>query len=251
MKMFFIALLIPLLNFSQEYPYRDISKPIFSLNENEKILQCSPERNGSTLIFNVLHYLFEDTLGLHDIYSPRKKVIKTHHAGAYIGIGKNYDVYCVSTIRNPLDALGSYFQFTGAAVTKISLDGLLQSYIYKYNSIKYLERNLPKDRFLRLKYESFANDRFDYIFDELEAFFSIVIDQDEKEKIVTWFCKSAMNQNAGKHTNHINWDDVTGLHGNHITNSSWRQVIPKKFHSYVLNKLKPVMDDWGYLPRKV
>src|SRR5690242_5117565 len=75
----------------------------YSMGPYKKIIICGPERTGSTLVYNVFKYLFEDNDSLfedHEIQNWNRLVLKTH----ILNIPQDPTILCVMTLRNPVDA---------------------------------------------------------------------------------------------------------------------------------------------------
>lgn len=224
------------------YPYRDITKPIFPLPAGVRIFQISPPRTGSTLIFNILQYLFEDTLAMH--YTNRNKRVYKGHGSSSI---RDDNIYFVSTIRNPLDALASWVcanekldDNRRAIVNERKLMGHARFILSHYNSFYRLSKSLPSDKILILKYEIFDKN-FEYVYSELENFFHISIDSQTRESINKYFNKDAMKSLASEYQSYNNYHPYIGIHGKHINYVNWKVNIPPEFHDLILNQFKDVL----------
>lgn len=193
-------------------------------------IQYSPPRTGSTLIYNILQYLFEDrsfaTIG------PPARVQKGHtppyHSNSVI----------ISTIRHPIQAYASAWK----AVIKPSLEDLAFSYCL------FMEFCQKNPYITVLKYESFMKD-WNVIFDGIELAFSITIPEEEKLRLEELFSLENMKKIAERYNNFSTYDDFTHIHGNHITNEndvSWKEILPEHYHAEVIRVLGPICVSLGY-----
>lgn len=249
-KSFFILLVFLNLNVLHSdyvYPYREISKPPHSLPNNMRIFQCSPARTGSTLIYNILQYLFEDKLEYH---LAEKKVAKAHEIDSLKD--SLDDVYIVSTIRNPLDALASRLYSIappiGSKIIKFNRNTLeinIEKVIAQYKKHYAFFQNSPKNRTLVLKYELFA-DNYNYIYSELENFFHITLTDESKRSMNKYFNRKSIKKISSKYNSFKGFDPYLGIHGNHINNVDWKVNIPKKYHEYLLERFRDILILFDY-----
>lgn len=238
----FLIFLISLNTLFCDYPYRDIKKPVFHLNENAQIIQLSTARTGSTLIYNILNYLFEEhnyhidseekinVLKLHSLFDW-KQPDKTEEFG-------KTDVFLVQTIREPLNIVTSHFLKDKFRIYRVC---------NPMDELPLIERAEAYNfHHLCLKYENFDNDNFNYIFEEIEHFFSITIPKEEKKKIESYFCKKTMKSITKKYTSFKQVDPFTSIHGNHMNNADFRSVLSFAFASYVYKTNQALRKQWGY-----
>ncbi|MEX0961458.1 MAG: hypothetical protein WDZ28_01210 [Simkaniaceae bacterium] len=238
----FMALLHPLpALICIDYPYREGSSPLFKLPENQRILLLTPPRTGSTLIYNVLTYLFEDINFSHLSYNFNQKiVVKSHKEGVAL---KNYDCFFISIKRSPLDMFHSISRARRIPINIQNIKKLERvsnaKPIYNYLSKK------PPRKVLFLAYEKFVDD-IDYLFDELECFFSIEIPLEMRIKIEELFSKEEMLKIQNQYKDFSQYDLVTGVHGNHIDQNHDRKNLSTITNSYVRQKLLEIYKLWGY-----
>lgn len=224
----------------EAYIYRDINKPIIQLKENYIIQQLGPYRTGSTLIYNILKYLFEDK-AISGLESYKHKVVKFHQypIGFYRHLKmKNIKPFIVITIRHPLNSAASIINID----ENIDLYHLRDQYTSIYdNTINLFD---PND-FICLFYEDFENN-FHYIFNKIEAFFKVKIPKKEKRFILKTFNKNVVQKHI-KHLNgHNEWHPQTHFHGNHISNSSFTRIKDVNLKQDLRDLLSKSMHIWGY-----
>ena len=126
-----------------------------------EIIQFSPIRSGSTLIYNLLRDIF-----------PNSDVRKTHY------MEKNPSTkYIVSTYRNPLDIIASIHHAHDIIPTKTTIEGTA---IYMKNSgLMDFINVIDNNKILKLKYEDFYHN-YNYIYDKFETYFKIRIDSGQR-----------------------------------------------------------------------
>lgn len=164
------------------------------------IVQFSPPRSGSTLVYNVLRESFAE-----------RTVLKRHWLkGFYRGRWSRSPI--VSTVRHPLDAVASRIQIDGDTPNAESIERNLDAIAH----YRLLLRIRDNPRVLILKYESFVDD-FDYLFTELEQFFGEQITEGTKLAIRERYGLDAVRQKAERLGSFANWDRVDHIHGNHIS----------------------------------
>lgn len=197
-----------------------------------KIIQYSPPRTGSSLMYNILKLVFKNS-----------KIKKMHN---YKNRFSYYPV--IVTYRNPLDAIASMYQVKELEPNLENIDSLIKEFdLSTPNKLIEIENNT---NVLLLKYELFLND-FDYIFDELEKFFSIKIDQEKRLFIKNELNIDSVNKKIETLENFEEFDKETHWHGNHISkfkgesgyfNKFFNEEIQKKLK----NHYKDFLTHFGY-----
>jgi hypothetical protein len=108
-----------------------------------------------------------------------------------------------------------------------------------------------KPNYLVLRYECFWNDNFDYIFDEMQAFFQITILPEMREKIRSECNVDVMRKVSTQFVDFSRWDTETKIHGDHISTvngapGAWKTTIPERFHAQINARLAPYLRKFGY-----
>lgn len=222
----------------------------YTLNKYEKIILLSPYRTGSTYIYNILRYLFENN---EHKYSPHwgqdhelRKVCK-HHSLNF----DNDNSFFFITIRNPLDSCVSLYRVLSESHSnnsseKISIIDIVEqqvSLLYEVDSVFQFYQN-----FHILYYEDFI-DNLDYIYEVIETSLAIKIDNFDKE-----FLKKVMNRenviaNIKKFPTFNESDPSSLLHGNHIQLCPSEDINGKATLAAILEELKKhrtIIEKWGY-----
>ena len=164
-----------------------------------KIIQFSPIRSGSTLVFNLLKEIY-----------PNSITWKCHNAS--LEMCKRYKM--VVTYRNPLDCLTSSLirynlkptekniQLQIEELKKFGLDDLMSIY------------DCPE--ILKLKYEFFFND-FDYVFNELERYFGQQIPKTQRTELKEKYHINQILSKINQYKDFSEYDRENQFHGNHIS----------------------------------
>ncbi len=252
-RLFYKLIILTLLCLSTEpllglnYPYRTIEEPIVTLPQGVKILQYSPARTGSTLVFNILNFIFEDILADHQCKS--KRVIKTHSPKKYTSLKKkNHDVYLIATIRHPLDTLASALTFYYSEKQTFSKDELnvhLDRIIKQNRELYTLLKKIPAERKMILKYELMVKN-YDYIFHNIKKLFGISLTEKSKHEMKQHFSRASMLKVSERFDHSLANDPTTGIHGNHINDVHWKEDISEQYLTEVLEKITPILEMWGF-----
>jgi len=180
------------------------------LKNKNIIIQFSPPRSGSTLVYNILRELFpKRTIKKRHSYKPRDSVWPT-----------------VVTYRHPLDCIASHIQCHENAAT----DEELEKQIAFFNEIGILD--VPKignrENVLMLKYEDFVSD-FNFIYDNLELFFGIDISRESRNALTSRYQIKAVENLIRDKSSFSEHDPVTKLHGKHISKHKGKPYYYQEF----------------------
>jgi hypothetical protein len=176
------------------------------------IIQFSPIRTGSTLIFNVLVDLF-----------PKKRIKKTHTYDAAYARLKT-----VCTIRHPLDSIASTIKTKREL--KLTPEQVFRQSVAEFedSGIRDIIRMVGQPNTLIFKYEEFIED-LEPVFDRIEAAFGRKIPEQERARIKEKQSIDAVASRSSALGEFSNWDPVTKLHGNHISDTKGRPNVYKTF----------------------
>lgn len=199
----------------------------------KQIIQYSPPRTGSTLVFNILQELF---VGY--------KIKKTHRYRFKYAIFPT-----VVTYRNPIDTIASMLLVKKLEITHDNINKMITEVDLSQPSE--LIALSQKNNVLTLKYEDFYRN-FDYIFDNLEDFFRIDISSDSRKTISD---KLNINE-VFKHTKNIGsfseYDERTLFHGEHISEYKGQidygsEILSTEMKNVIKEHYKLFMIHFGYL----
>ncbi len=215
------------------------------------ILQISPIRTGTTLIWNMLQKIF-----------PQTKVYKANQLDDYVRktLDEDLNIKVVSTVRDPRDTLCSYMTIwyelwnENNIINKKRLDesiDFLRGYSGGFDD--FIELCNTNDN-LVLRYELFWED-YDYIFNEFEKFFNINIDNKMRIKLENECNVKAHKKIADKFDTFFpienNVDLETLIHGKHISGTNgrpqqWKNIIPEEHQEFVTDKFKDILNIFDY-----
>lgn len=202
---------------------------------NPPVIQFSPPRTGSTLLWNTLRICF-----------PEREVHKAHRLGSFEKRFRSAPI--VSSIRNPLDSISSSIQRYGKEPT----DEVVRQQIQEYDGEGMWDifeiQNKPNVKIL--KYEKFAFD-FDYMFAELESFFEQEIPAELKRQVVDEFSLDKVKKKSESRGEFANYNKEDQIHGQHISKFSGASGYYKEFLSSdqiesIHKHFKDVFDAFDY-----
>jgi len=176
-----------------------IKKIVFKIMKPFCLVQFSPPRSGSTLVYNIMREIY-----------PNKKIFKVHTFRAMCN-----ELSVVVTYRHPLDCIASSIIRYKREPNQEELDRQIK--IFDEQGFKDLINIKDKPNFLMLKYEDYV-DNYDYIYDHFEKFFKIKIDDKKRESITSKYnIKSVEKIISENGDSFSDCDKKTKLHGNHIS----------------------------------
>lgn len=206
----------------------------------QKFVVFSAPRTGSSAIYNVFRYLFEDNDKLsdhHNKFDLKRKVLKTHR---FVDVGRlvcNDDVLFIFTLRNPIDACISNYRIN----TKENLNFKEYAADLMYQQSDYLEfavglQSIGKN-VLILKFEDFSVN-IDNLIDFIEKQCSISIDSEDKELIRKGYSKENVFLCTKDLADFNEYLPISGYHGNHIKKTNYKPQ--QEFINWLYYFLDPV-----------
>ena len=206
-----------------------------------KIFVLSPYRTGSTYIYMILNYLFEDQSNKdHTDYS--KKVVKTHNTPSFPLSNKSI---WVVPVRHPLDSCTSIFRMPNTSIKSRKV--FFYSLLEKYKQTESFVNKTPSNQVLLLRYEKFNTD-FDYIIDSIEDKFEVKVTQLDKENMKNMFSKEANLKRQKEMPDFNTYDPITGLHGNHISTekTTLKEMLNTDDYNMVIEKIENLLPTFHY-----
>lgn len=217
-----------------------------------KVFQYSLPRSGSTFIYQVLEQLFS------------RDDVETSHDDRNLN-GR----HLVITIRDFRDVLASHWRIwyakfdadmnvinTPTSQEIMATIRTVKERIVQLN--KFCEKNIDYEKTLILDYGDYFGD-YDYLFAELEEFFSIEIDRDKRLDIISKTNIDVKRKQQleipilDKERIFDNWVDKRDVHANHIhpklnpIEGYWKQVFHEEFHEMINKELMEELEKWGYI----
>ena len=201
------------------------------------IVQYSLPRTGSTVIRRLLYSLFPES------EAPSQHPPLKHDSR---------DSLIVSSCRHPLDILVSYIRVhtceQGYELGGID-ENLLAHHAERIKKLHYWyfeDLDHHRSHILQLKYEKFWNN-YDYIFDNLETFFSIEIDNNKRHDIAQKCGIENSRKIQARLKDFSCVDEKTSLHGNHIATPEpfgYKKVLTRTQIVSMEMFLKDAIEQW-------
>lgn len=222
---------------------------------NGKAIVYSPFRTGSTLVYNILRFLFEAEKNFNIPgwgYEGRNNLVYKTHERPYFEAN---DIVFF-TIRNPIDACLSdyiirYNSFIGknkkqnltTEIMNKMIELVIQDQIARW---KCLDKLMSENKnIVVLKFEKF-NNNMNFILDELECLLGFRIDDHDRYLINLAYSKDNILNYTKKFKDFSSYDH-TLFHGDHIDKGKvpveHLQLVKTKiteallFHKRIINKL--------------
>lgn len=171
---------------------------------SKRIIQYSPVRSGSTLLYNILKMLFVDSV-----------VYKAHHME---DPDKNNISHIMTTFRHPYDCVISLTQINTTDPTFEDYKKNVSIYLKAggNNLFDNFQKVLTHKKFVWFKYEDFVDD-FDYIFDKIQRGCDIEISDEKKQEISEKLNIEKVNKYIQRFKDFSEYDRNNHFHGKHIS----------------------------------
>jgi predicted O-linked N-acetylglucosamine transferase (SPINDLY family) len=212
-------------------------------NKYKQIIQWSPPRTGSTLVWQILDALFEDPEYQENKWL-KPNIVKKTHALQHESLNDPTCVF-ITTIRNPIDSMVSYMIVKKEPFTKESILKHIDMYKSNFNLIPLVQKT---QHHTILRYEEFY-DNYSIIFDAVEQLFSIKIDQSIRDTISTRFSRKRNKEIADGLSGFEVWEKDSFIHGDHINSDSlsyWKTRVPGEYHDMIVSGFLTHLNKWGY-----
>ena len=164
----------------------------------KNIIQFSPIRSGSTLVYNILKRCL-----------PQTPITKGHN---FLYNPKNF---YVTTIRHPFDCIISNCLRKNREISCSTLSVSAEEYLL-WGGGDTLSPNLNKKNVLILYYKEFAAD-LDYVFDALEQSLGVVIPKRLRVTLEQDLSIKSVQNLTKNYKSFEDYDPGTHWHGNHIS----------------------------------
>lgn len=220
----------------------------YPMGSYDKIAVFSASRTGSSLVYNIFKFLFEDQKHLsdpHNNFNLARSVLKTHRQCDIDLLSKTNTLYIVP-IRNPLHACISNFRIRTHPT--IHIQRFCKNRLAKQkNSLLFAEKLKESGcDVVFLRYEDFANNPH-YLISFIEDHFKIDISQADRDLMMMGYDKeniyacTAMLPDFGKYL------PISGFHGKHVTLGKYSppETLLKWLHFYIKD-VAPTFRRYGY-----
>ncbi|MFX0071165.1 MAG: hypothetical protein ACFFAO_08750 [Candidatus Hermodarchaeota archaeon] len=218
-------------------------KDVLYLSRFKRIIQFAPIRTGSTILWQILDYLFEDRNYTKYKWKSPNHVVKTHKLHKkYI---KEGNIYLI-TIRNPLEAFAStirvkFFEHPLSEIYEMVNKLLIDMYEKVYEI-----QNNPNVYIFR--YEDFQHN-YNVFLDKIEELFDIKIKENHKAEILKKFSRESNLEISRNYNNFQELDQNSLIHGNHVAEKqySWKDIIQDEdMQKDLIIKFKSIMKKFDY-----
>lgn len=179
------------------------------------VVQFSPPRTGSTLVWNVLREIF-----------PGRK-IKKKHTLRKRQLGP-FPMPVVCTVRHPMDALASCIQCRELEHNDQTITDLMDE--FDRLAIRRVLEIKDDPHVLILRYEEFAGN-YDFLFNELETFFQLRIESGLRQMIRQKYDVKKIKEKTRALGGFENWTKQDHLHGRHVSEKNGACGYYKTFFS--------------------
>lgn len=204
----------------------------YHLLPGSQVIQFSPVRTGSTLVYNILRECL-----------PDKTIDKSHT------YSKHYSkLPIVATLRHPMDCIASILQVEEKEMTEENIRWAVDMFTRQGGADSAKLKGHRK--LLLLRYEEFyAN--YEGVFDQFETFFGIEIPRARRDSISARHGLEQARQTASQYSNFSGHDPLTKIHGKHISAFGGRPFYHQEcFTQKQLELLAPLcaglMQSFGY-----
>lgn len=199
----------------------------------QTIIQFSPIRSGSTLVFNILKDVF-----------PEKNIKKNHHCRP-----NDLKFPVVVTYRHPLDCIASSIMCHGLELNDEILENKMKE--FNKNGFDDLVDLTCYQNVLMLKYEDFRYD-FEVIFQGIEKYFNVNIPIELRKDLITKYSIEVVEEYVKDKKSFNEYDKTTLWHGNHISKYKGDCFYYKYFFNdqqveYLTNIYKKFLIERGYM----
>ena len=187
--------------------------------KSKNIIQFSPIRSGSTLVYNILREF--------------SNVRKTHNMSV-----KNGQLYVI-TYRHPYNCIISSLLRNEKKINLLNIKSEISEYL-KNGGKDLLKNDLLKKNILLLQYEEFF-DNYEVIYNKLEKFLNINIDENKKIELSKKYHITNVKKITNKYKTFKEYDKTTHLHGKHISEydgQTYYKKILSENDIYVLKENK-------------
>ena len=178
-------------------------------SEIQQIIQFSPGRTGSTVVYQILGLLGYD-------------VTKSH-------VATNTHLPIVTTYRDPRDVFCSYYRISRNLKGNKELQDDLKhlrfprQMRYGWDAIRYVRRNFyelalqlkKSSEICLLRYEDFVHNH-NYIYQELEKFFEVQISDSVRNRIKSATSIEVNRERSEHYSQFGEYDTETQIHGKHV-----------------------------------
>ena len=220
----------------------------YSLEPYKKVIVFSASRTGSSLVYNVLRFVFESEGNLfcsHNEFNQRCSVLKTHKFSD-LNLLEEKNVLYVITVRNPVDAIISNYRICPCVI--VNIREFVEELICRHKECLLFAESMQNEghNVVFIKYEEFE-DNLDFIFNFIEDRFLIELADLDKILMSQGYAKENIYFSTKGFSDFKQYLPVSGFHGKHVT---LEKYTPPAELLYWLNlylpDIAPAFKKYGY-----
>jgi|GEM_PF-2353374 hypothetical protein len=194
----------------------------YSMGSHRKVVIFSAPRTGSTLVYNIFRFLFEDHKNFsqsHNVFSQNNLVLKTHRFNQPKTLRGNNILYVVP-IRDPLETSISTYRIR--AQLPANLQNWCKWVVHnQVNHLVYAEKRKEAGHdVLFIKYEDFEGN-LDYLIRFIENYFSISISDFDKNTMLVGYSRENVYHNIHGLADFREYLPISGFHGKHVVSEKF------------------------------
>ncbi len=227
---------------SQRYP----------IGPYHKIVVLSAPRTGSSVVYNIFRFLFEEegSLVKSHRFELDRYVVKTHRLDQLSMLPVEEKVLFVIPLRHPVDACISNYRISPNSDQNLKefTKRIVQrhkSYFEFYDELQIT----GKDVFF-LRYEEFADD-LDSLLLAIEGYFHVDISLADKDLIKRGYNRNNIHAWTSEFASFRECFAVSGFHGQHVSLQEYKP--PQQFLHWLyfyLSRMKLLIEKYGYSLKK-
>ena len=220
----------------------------YSIAPYRKVVIFSAPRTGSSLVYNVFRFLFEEEEQLshaHDEFRPDCSVLKTHKSSDLDLLAERNVLYVVP-IRNPIHAAVSTYRIRVNSV-KDNEDFSAKNIGKQGRALRFADSMKEAGRsVVFIKYEDFS-ENLDALFARIEQCFQISIAPADKQTMLAAYKKENIYAAISALPNFQEYLPISGFHGKHVTIEKYTPSDNLLYWlDYHLQEVKPLFQRYGY-----
>lgn len=209
---------------------------------DNKIIQFSTGRSGSTLMWQILKLIFKD-----------KEIIKSHEK-EFIETYQRWNCPMVLTKRDPRDTIISFLKVEkypsdpNALLKDINRD-MIRGFVPRIKTKQSILRNvidIYQGPVLVLEYEKFYNN-YDYTFSKLESFFGTMINFGLREQVILETSLQKNIDRQSEFSSFANHCPESNIHGHHITfpePGNYKKILSTDDQVWLSDVFKDEIEFW-------
>lgn len=223
----------------------------YSKQPYDKIVVFSAPRTGSSLIFNVFRFLFEeeDCLGFpHNKFYLNRSVLRTHKVSEIKHMmEKEKNVLYIVTLRDPLQTILSTCRIRSKPIKDMQTfcRKIISKLVEVFTVIKDLEN--AGLSVVVLKFEEIEKRQCDYLIEFIESHFHLSIEEKDVQTLKAGYSRENIYANICSLRDFEQFLPISGFHGKHISLKPFMANEKLLYwFDYYYSAVKPFFQQYGY-----